>query len=334
MSVWQAIVNKHSVKPHSEAIAAREQLDYGTPLTDHKLLIVTGPDAQQFLQGQCTCDVARLAQKEWLLGAHCNAKGRMHSTFIAAPLAENVIGLKVHNSIADSALAALKKYIVFSKAEISLNSPPMMGLCLTEQGKKKLGTFLPLPEPGKISVIEGQATIIRVNKQRGEIWFTDEQQLGSLAEKLLSQVLLTESSFWHWLNINQGLAELNAPQMVEKLIPQELNYQLIDGISFNKGCYTGQEIIARMHYKAALKKHLYLCEINMPENLAPKIEAAILNSDGKKVGMVIDSAMTTPDTWQCLALVNDDAFGDDSLAIERATEAKLSWLPLPYAIPK
>ncbi|SMF35737.1 hypothetical protein SAMN02745866_02269 [Alteromonadaceae bacterium Bs31] len=337
MSDWPSLIENLAVNPCYQAIADTEQGEgqaWSTPLSEHQLLVIQGADAVKFLQGQCTCDFSRLEKNEWLLGAHCNAKGRMHSSFTAAALGTQTIGLKVHRSIADTALAALKKYIVFSKADITLSTAPIVGVYLEKNSTHIPGTDLLLPEVGSFSLHGDQPAVLRLDENRCELWFYEEQQFKPLWQSLINTTSLTSPAFWHWLNIKAGRAEV-CGDMVEKLIPQELNYQLIDGISFSKGCYTGQEIIARMHYKAALKKHLYRCGILFsPEQFTPKFESLIKDGKGKKVGIVIDYEAKSAEHGECLALINDDVSGDEDLIFEQESQAKLSWLALPYAIPK
>src|SRR5690606_29213728 len=107
-----------------------------------------------------------------------------------------------------------------------------------------------------------------------------------------------------------------------------LNFQLVDGISFGKGCYTGQEIIARMHYKGKVKKHMYrgVADVDKP----PMPASPIVDGTGKGIGKVVFAAWDENRRAEFLALASDDAV--DYAAF--ISEAKISWLPLPYAIPK
>ncbi|TVZ38492.1 hypothetical protein P886_2862 [Alteromonadaceae bacterium 2753L.S.0a.02] len=290
------------------------------PLSDYRLVLISGPEAEKFLQGQCTCDFRRLAQGDWLRGAHCNAKGRMHSSFIAAKLGDETIALRMHASVVDSAMTAMKKYIVFSKAEASVAEALLIGVAAGE------APDLPnLPEPGKCTS-DGGTHVLRLNDYSSELWIMDETSaaiIGHLPGTWAS------SSCWHEWMIRQGIAEVTQASY-EQLLPQELNYQLIDGVSFDKGCYTGQEIVARMHYLGKLKKHLYLAETQLNDGANCEFGTEV-EVQGKAVGKVIDAHIQEDGSSTMLVLANDSAL-EETVTIRHPSQPILRWQPLPYAI--
>ena len=295
--------------------------------------MVTGEDAEKFLQGQCTSDFKRLANKEWLLGAHCNVKGRMHSSFYAARINEDSIGLRIHRSIAEPALAALKKYIVFSKAQITIKPAYLIGLVLPANSKTLPDSTLQLPDTGQYSIQPELGSVLRLDESRAEIWAEDEQSLRNLWSKLPADSELGSDALWQQLNIAYGIAEVRADSF-EKLIPQELNFQLLNGISFSKGCYTGQEIIARMHYRANLKKHLYRAQTTLTiSDQEPVFGTRVLSTNLSNGGFVVSAVHISERYWELLVLIKDDLIDVNSAFLELNSQPKLSWLPLPYAIP-
>lgn len=131
MSTWQSFVktSETAVEPVEATPETGLQI---APLTTYQQLLVTGQDATTFLQGQCTCDFRRLDSNQWLLGAHCNPKGRMISSFKAARQPENRVALVTPADNAEIAESALNKYIVFSKAEIIRQPLKALGLIFSE----------------------------------------------------------------------------------------------------------------------------------------------------------------------------------------------------------
>jgi len=304
------------------------------PLGDYRLLTIKGEDAIKFLQGQCTCDFTGLEQGLWLLGAHCNAQGRMHSSFYAAKLSDDTIGLRIHKTLAESALNALLKYSVFSKVKIEIQAAWMIGFHLSEDAQHLPGTSIARPQIGQVSHPTDDSCLLQLDGNCSELWLTHSETFQQLWPKVSSNITVSPNEYWQLQNIIQGRAEVQDCS-AEQLLPQELNYQLIDGVSFSKGCYTGQEIIARMHYKATLKKHLYRCQYSLTDDpTLAKYGTNIRDSDSaKKLGSVIHCVQASANTAQMLVLVNDEAVTQNNAVLELQSQVKLSWLPLPYAIP-
>jgi len=330
MTNWQQRLDNH---PLLDAASIGSDQNCLVILSEYRLLTVSGPDSVTFLQGQCTCDISQLNSGHWLLGAHCNIKGRMHSSFYAARIDENTIGLRLHSSIAENALNALKKYSVFSKVELTLAPAWIMGLNHPDQSTLP-NTTIKLPPVNETSHPENGLTVLRLDKNRSEIWASQAAALDHLWPHITQGLNLTSQAVWSRLNIEQGIAEVRA-ETVEALLPQELNFQLINGVSFSKGCYTGQEIIARLHYKATLKKHLYRATTALLDNeSSPIYGTEIVDKDtGKRLGSVIQSLSGNNNQWLLLVLVNDLAVHTDSAVLALGSQPKLTWQPLPYAIP-
>lgn len=331
MSIWQALIDQSKAAPLLDlSIANTSTL---TPLDDYALLVVSGDDAMTFLQGQCTCDFTRLQSGAWLLGAHCTPKGRMLSSFRAIRFDNGDIALRVHASIAESATKALGKYIVFSKATIQNQPLYAIGLTISANRLPSLQPHLSLPEEGQVTQIGNHCALLRLSSERYELWSHDLESFNKLLPLFDTDFLITPREQWTLCEIVEGIAEVRA-ESVEHLLPQDLNFQLIDGISFSKGCYTGQEIVARMHYKASLKKHLYRAvsmETGVP---TPNYGTNILDARQlQRLGTIISSASQHDGRIQLLALVNDEAVTQDYVLLDSVSKPKLQWLPLPYAIP-
>lgn len=291
------------------------------PLQDHVIIVVKGPDAEKFLQGQCTCDFKAVANQEFSLGAHCNPKGRMISSFTTAKIDNDAYGLRVHASIAEIALAALKKYAVFSKVELEI-STSLGAVCIFYTENTPLPLFQTELEAGKSTYQSGVTHLAHSNTVQ-EVWACAEE-----ISTLPASLPVASTLYWSLYAISEGIAEVTKTT-TEALIPQEVNMQLTGGVSFTKGCYTGQEIIARMHYKATLKKHMYRAIVGSPE---ASTGTAVVNSEGKSVGKIVQSSTEGAYT-HVLALVNDTNKEENNAYCDTTNREKLQWLPLPYAIP-
>lgn len=315
---WTQINTTATATPNSA-----ESWQCAIPLLDHVLIEVKGPDAEKFLQGQCTCDFKSIANGKFSLGAHCNVKGRMVSSFTAAKLGSEHFGLRTHKSNAENALATLKKYAVFSKVTLEISSS-LAPVAVFNAQANEIPFFDATAEAG-FSTALGQGARLPHTNNMQELWLTHEH-----IQQLLEQLPVAAPHNWLAYNIAQGIAEVTADS-TEQFIPQEINLQLLGGVSFNKGCYTGQEIVARMHYKATLKKHMYRAQLAATTS-APATGSQLVNEEGKNVGQVVQS-VTTATGAEILALALDTVAHSENVHCETNPQQKLQWLALPYAIP-
>lgn len=299
------------------------------PMPDYRLILVEGPDAITFLQGQCTCDFTQLARSQILLGAHCNPKGRVHSSFGAAAIAPDKIALRVHHSIAQDALSALQKYAVFSKAALSVLDQYALFSIIGPGAKTNVEQLL-----GQTPVIEhfhgrDELCLLHHEQDMFEIWCP----WNTLATIDTSHCSWSkDSNLWRLTNIRRGIADVRA-EIQEQLIPQEMNMQFNGGVSFDKGCYTGQEIVARLHYRGQLKKHMYRGKVALPSS--PKSGTAIyMDADTQKpAGLVINAAESEEDNvYEVLALVSSERLSAGTCVTALDLSSEITWLSLPYAI--
>lgn len=322
---WEQFLASHTTHDNTDT-----QSTSVVPLRDYSLILVQGPDANTFLQGQCTCDFAPLNQGQIITGAHCTPKGRMNSSFIGATLDADTIALRVHTSIAESALAALKKYAVFSKVTLSIADDYFaIGLInFTEplETAPEVGQFL----------YKNKVLTLRHDEDLYEIWFTAEQATETL-KTFASLPLQKTANLWQLKNIQRGIGEIRS-ELVEKLLPQEINLQLTGGVSFKKGCYTGQEIVARIHYRGQMKKHMYRGRVTSD---TPPTSAEPIYVNDKAKGTLINAALCHSESessqeYEFLALCDDATVNNDSNTepskIDPNSPANIQWQALPYAI--
>lgn len=304
-------------------------MTYLATLTNKQLLLVKGPDAGKFLQGQVTCDVKELNEPVTRLGAQCNPKGRILLSFRALQMNNETIALRLPASMMESAQKTLGKYIVFSKAKLQDggNDFALFGLFGDSAATVASTFFQQLPTTYEGWIEKDGSYLIQLAANRFECWVataTVDSFLDAI-EKKTQKVIADE---WQLLDIAAGIGEVY-PESYELFTPQELNYQLVNGINFRKGCYTGQEIVARLHYRGKLKRHMYRFEYKNDQ--IPPPGTTIINSlSGQNAGTVVMAALNQQGKIELLASLLDEQI--DQAKVESATE-KLSQLSLPYAIP-
>lgn len=276
-------------------------------------LKLSGPDSIKFLQGQTSCDFHQLTQEKGLQGAVCNIKGRVIANFYALQQNDDILLILASDMLEDT-LNHLKKFAVFFKTQL-INAK----------------------DDYQIEYLFSQETL---NSEQDTPYHCQPiEQTHLLLTTSLADINQTlyirpksETRSAHLPAINdplKGLCFISGHAIInkatsEKFIPQMLNMQLTQGISFKKGCYTGQEIVARMQYRGNLKKHLYLLSAPLP--LALPALSKLINQEGKEIAEVVDS-VTIGERSFIYAIIGDESaqaplfFLDTQLTLE----------PLPYS---
>ncbi|NWB59036.1 folate-binding protein YgfZ, partial [Pseudomonas sp. F1002] len=232
------------------------------PLSHEGVLAVRGSDAAKFLQGQLTCNLNYLSDTQASLGARCTQKGRMQSSFRILLQGDGVL-LAMATELLEPQLADLKKYAVFSKSKLTDESAAWARFGVSDADQVLAGLGLQLPAETDSVVRSDDLIAIRVSPGRAELW-APAAQAQTLHSQLAAQLNEGELNQWLLGQIRAGIGQV-MPQTRELFIPQMLNLQAVGGVSFKKGCYTGQEIVARMQYLGKLKRRLYRLSLNAGE---------------------------------------------------------------------
>jgi tRNA-modifying protein YgfZ len=301
------------------------------PLPYYGMLAIEGPDTATFLQGQTTCNINDVNDSHSLTGAYCTAKGRMVSSFRVACIGPENYFLRMRRQIVDNTKNVLGKYIVFSKAQQKNASDDYLtfGLFGPNAQAALTSVFGNAPKQENEAVaIDGNICIqLDPNGQRYECWIRTDQ-LSQLWPDLSRNLTPVNSRTWELLNIRLGHGEVTE-QTVETFIPQMLNYQLTGEISFTKGCYTGQEIVARMHYRGKLKRQMYRIKINQA---SPAPGTALFKTQGNQsIGNIVNAAAVSDSSCEALAVITNTDANTDQVAIgSELTPVEI--VSLPYAI--
>ena len=317
--------------PRQPAASARLPLTLMT-LDDWALATLTGADAEKYLQGQVTADVAQLTEHQHLLAAHCDPKGKMWSN-LRLFRRQDGFALIERRSLRDAQLTELKKYAVFSKVTIAPDDEHVLLGVAGFQARAALNNlFSELPDAEKQVVSEGETSILWFEHPAERfLLVTDIATAERVTDALRGEAQLNNSQQWLALNIEAGLPVIDAVNSAQ-FIPQATNIQALGGISFKKGCYTGQEMVARAKFRGANKRALWTLagrasrvpeagedlELKMGENWrrTGTVLAAVQLDDGRLlVQVVMNNDMEADSVFR----VRDDA---NTLSIE----------PLPYSL--
>jgi len=269
-------------------------------------------------------------------GSYCTVQGRMITSFRVAQRGDGALLLRMHASVVDATVQTLKKYGVFSKVQIGTENP---WIALALQGRdspKLLAAIEAVPAAEKNAAFCNESLIVvqtDAAAQRFELWVP-----AANAEALWQQLeaaTIAPASLWRLRNIRDGIGHVEARSQ-DLFIPQMLNFQLTGFVHFKKGCYTGQEIVARMQYLGKLKRHMYRYEIDA--EITPQVGDELLKADAtQSVGNIVSVVTTGKAHHEVLAVVTDDAMDVDSLHIRCEGSSnqggqRFRRLELPYAI--
>ena len=297
------------------------------PLSHEGVLAVRGADAAKFLQGQLTCNLNYLSDTQASLGARCTQKGRMQSSFRILLQGDGVV-LAMATELLEPQLADLKKYAVFSKSKLTDESAAWVrfGLMNAEPALTSLGLELPAETD---SVVRSDTLIaIRVSPDRAELWVPAEQG-DDVRNQLAATLEQTDLNEWLLGQIRAGIGQV-MPQTRELFIPQMLNLQAVGGVSFKKGCYTGQEIVARMQYLGKLKRRLYRLSLDAPEMPEPGTPL-FSPSHTSAIGEVVIAAKTDQGV-ELLAVLQAEAADSGDVHVGTLEGPGLQLLDLPYTL--
>src|SRR5688500_9132670 len=224
-------------------------------LSQPGLIGFTGDEAQSFLHNQLTCDVNALGLNQSVYGAYCTPKGRVLATFLLWRTAEGYF-MQLPASLREAIQKRLTMYVLRAKVKVQDAGPLFTMVGVSGEGAARLErAFGAVPQNEHQVVSLPDTTIIRLPGNRYEI-LVSQNSAPATRENLVNGTEPMSPAHWEWLDIRAGIPTIT-PATQELFVPQMLNLDLIGGLSFSKGCYPGQEIVARMHFLGRLKQRMY-----------------------------------------------------------------------------
>lgn len=303
------------------------------PLTHLGLLEFSGEDAQTFLHGQLSNDVKQLGPGRSEYAAYCSAKGRMLANFLLWQEDKTY-----HLQLARALLPAMQKrlgmFVLRAKVKLAdaSESRPVLGLA-GKGAADALREFFPAFPQQAHQVVHDAAsgTLIALPGDRFEL-IAELETAKRLWDKLAATLTPVGTPCWEWLEIRSGIP-LITPATQEQFVPQMANMELIGAVNFQKGCYPGQEIVARTQYLGQLKRRMILAHV---EGAAPPQPGDALfgaDPDAQASGMVVNAQTAPAGGYDMLAVVQTASAGEGALHVQSADGPVLSIQPLPYPLP-
>jgi tRNA-modifying protein YgfZ len=302
-----------------------------TELESLALIQFSGEDAQGFLHNQLTCDVNALATNQSAYGSYCTPKGRVLATFLLWRTAEAYF-MQLPSSVREPIQKRLSMYVLRAKVKVmdagalwAING--LSGEGAATRLERVLGA---VPKEDHELTSTGDATVIRLPSSRYEILVPRVSAPATL-ENLRAGTELVTPEHWEWLDIRAGIPTIT-PATQEQFVPQMLNLDLIGGLSFSKGCYPGQEIVARMHFLGRLKQRTYLATVSAESQPQPgdKLYSADLGSQAS--GTIVNAARSPEGGYDVLAVIQIASAQSNAVHWKSLGGPALALLSLPYEV--
>ncbi len=283
---------------------------------------VEGADGASFLQGQLTQDFVLLKPGEARLAAFCSAKGRMQASFVGFKRGDTEILLVCSLDVLPATLKRLSMFVMRAKAKLTdaTGDFSIFGLA----GDSAKGLSLNVSTPWLTAPI-GTGTAISLYSAKTvprALW------IGPKSEKPPGGVALSEG-LWAWSEVLSGIATINA-KTVDAFVPQMLNYESIGGVNFKKGCYPGQEVVARSQFRGTLKRRGYL--VHGDASMAAGDEVFASTDAEQPCGTVAQAAACPAGGFDAIVSMQVAAAAAGGLTLGSAGGAKLELQALPYVL--
>lgn len=291
-----------------------------TTLSRWGVIRARGADAAGFLHGQLTSDVAQLGASQARLAGFCSAKGRLQASFVVWRPGADELLLACHAGLLPATLKRLSMFVLRAKCRLDDASAewPLHGVAGVAAASL-LGDAATWR-----SRALGGATVIRLPDAAG-------QQRALVAGPLDTTALpLLDEATWRWLEVLSGVPVIE-PATVDQFVPQMVNLELLGGVDFQKGCYPGQEVVARSQYRGTLKRRTFLFDVDAQAQAGQELFHAA--DPGQPAGLVANAAPRPDGGSSLLAEVKLAALEGGTLHLGAPDGPPLRRRELPYAVP-
>ena len=304
-------------------------------ITHLGVLFVSGRDSATFLQGQTTCDISILTEQRSSLGALCNAKGRVITSFTILKTSESGYLLLLPAELLEPVRQRLQRYVLRSDVRLENVSDQWCVVGLSGQQLTPLLAEQEIELSDAIQSVARQADWISIRVQSADERFlvlASTARAVTLWEQLADEKHFSEhdSGLWMCHEIADGIPVITEATS-EVFVPQMINLDRLGGISFEKGCYTGQEVVARMHYLGKLKRRMCLGTGTSGQTPTPGDPVYDTKAaDEQRVGTIVMAARCAPDQYQFLAVLQTASAESGGLRIDSPDGKPITLRPLPY----
>lgn len=315
--------------PDSAALAAHSGNVFA--VLDHlATLQFSGEDAAAFLQGQLTCDVEGLSPVSSTYGAFCTPQGRMLANFLLWRDPAGFFFMAISRDILTLVQKRLSMFVLRSKVKISdtAGALTLIGAAGPQSAAAIGGAFFELPRAPHEVRHQRSGTAIRLPDGRF-VLACAAPQATALQQQIAAPLQAAGSSAWRWLDIRNGVPLVTAATQ-DRFVPQMANLELLGGVCFTKGCYTGQEIVARTQHLGKVKRRMFLANVAAAAAAGDNLYSEDLGDQAS--GMIINAEVSPDGGHDVLAVVQIASRESSTVRLKSADGPALRFLPLPYPV--
>lgn len=341
MSDWKQILMPQAAPEAPANVLTPTELAVGfvSCVTDQGLIAVAGDDAASFLHSQLTNDVEHLGADDVRLAGYCTPKGRLQATFTMWRSQDGVM-LQLARDIQPALQKRLSMFVLRAKAKLSdATDAPANAVVLGLGGglaEAVLQTwFDALPPHAYTKVDHPLGTLLRLGDAFGApryLWLTSAETANTVAPVLADRLNVGGNDAWRLAAIHAGVPQVTAATQ-EQFVPQMINLELLGGVNFKKGCYPGQEIVARSQYLGKLKRRTALARI-ADADIVAGVEVFAVSDPSQPCGMVVNAAANGEGGVDALVEMKLEALESGDVRARSADGAPLALLPMPYVLDK
>jgi tRNA-modifying protein YgfZ len=304
----------------------QEQLNGVARLTHSGLIRAQGDDAAKFLHGQFTQDFVMLGQNQARLAAFCNAKGRVQASFIGFKRSNTDILLVCSRDMLATTLKRLSMFILRAKVKLSDASDEFALYGLAGSALKNATSNIADNSDRTWAKLDfDEASLINLYPADGvprALW------VAPVAHPAPAGETLTEA-LWDWSEVRSGIVTASQP-IFEAFVPQMINYESVGGVNFKKGCYPGQEVVARSQFRGTLKRRAYLVHSEVPMKAGD--EVFLPSDEGQACGTVAQAAPAPAGGFDAIVSMQISAFEAGDVRLGRVDGPTLTLSSAPYPL--
>ncbi len=323
---WQAFLQEHTDLASAPLLPDCALSD----LSHLGLIRASGADVRDFLQGQLTSDIRQVDANHSQMSSYCSPKGRMLATFRLFQRGDDIY-LQLPREVLPAILKRLRMFVLRAQVTLDDASDELVSVGLAGDCAESL---LPGPAPTADNGVSqtGEFTVIRIpgDRPRFEL-IAPAAAMQEFWTRAAATATPASPDSWPLLDIRAGLPTV-VSETAEAFVPQMANLQLVDGVSFTKGCYTGQEIVARMQYLGKLKRRMY--RVRIPGDRCPQPGEELFSASsesGQGAGRVVDARPSPDGGCEALAVIQISSAEQNDLHLGSADGPALVIEDLPYA---
>ena len=342
MSDWQQFLTQSGAATSATAPASMNSAaiasGFVAPLNDLGLIAVAGEDAAKFLHSQLTNDVEHLGAGEVRLAGYCSPKGRLLATLLMWKSADAIM-LQLPLEIQAPVQKRIQMFVLRAKAKLADVGGQQVQLGLAGAAAQTVlkNWFPDLPGAPYTKVDSSAGTLLRLADALGApryLWIATPDTAIVAWPKLAASLIPAGSQLWRLAAIHAGVPQITLPTQ-EQFVPQMVNYELIGGVNFKKGCYPGQEIVARTHYLGKVKRRMMLASIAMSgATVEARAGTEVFSSadPDQPCGMIVNAEANGDQRIDCLVELKLAVLDAGSVHLGSATGPTLQFSDLPYTL--